>query len=212
MDLQEILNLSYADREKQKREMAKRGYNYDSMLSNGNTQIYYNPRENKLLNTVTGTHNLSDWGTDAYLAMGHLKDTTRYKEADRALKEAKRKYGVNNAIVAGHSLGGSIASQIASKNDKAFALDAGYTIGQKTRSYGGNHQNYRTSGDVVSLLSGNAKHMKTLENPHGSGLSQLARNVGAGLVHPLLGLQSTVSNVLKSHDINSVKDKIRVPV
>jgi hypothetical protein len=88
LDLKDVLKSSYKDKGKQKQELAKHGFFYDSMLSNANEQIYYNPKTNKLLNTVTGTHNVQDWGTDLYLSAGHLKDTNRYKEADRALKEA----------------------------------------------------------------------------------------------------------------------------
>ena len=156
------------------------GYYLDKKLSNHNQQVYYKPTEKKLLVSVAGTHNLSDWGTDAYLAVGKLKDTTRYKEADNILRAAKKKYNPTNTTVAGHSLGGAISSYIASKagGDKAITLDAGYTIGQKTRS---NTDAYRSRGDVVSIFGSNATRVKTLQN-------------------------QPTQNPLRAHDINNIRD------
>jgi hypothetical protein len=62
------------------------------MLSNHNQQVWCHPKEKKLLYNVAGTHNLNDVGTDAFLAMGKLKDTSRYKQAGRTLEEAKQIY------------------------------------------------------------------------------------------------------------------------
>ena len=165
--LYDALKSSYGD--KQSRDHLKQaGYNYDSMLSNHNQQVWYNPNDKKLLYNVAGTHNLADWGTDAYLLAGKLKDTNRYKEADNILKQAKLKYGPTNTTVTGHSLGSTIANQIASKGagDKVYALDGGFTFGQKITD-NKNFHNYRTAGDLVSLLSqnkNNVNNITTLRN------------------------------------------------
>lgn len=159
--LHDALKSSYGDK-KARQKLANAGYQYDSMLSNHNQQVYYHPKENKLLYNVAGTHNFGDVGTDVYLAMGKLKDTQRYKEASNKLEEAKRKYNINSATVTGHSLGGSIGQRIASKDDKFYGLDSGYTLGQKTRDRDGNHHHYRSEGDLVSALGANAKHMETV--------------------------------------------------
>jgi len=161
LDLYDVLKNSYASQNKQKEAFKKDGYLYDQKLSNHNEQVYYNPNNKKLLMSVAGTHNISDIGTDIYLAAGHLKDTNRYKEAQSVLQRAKQKYNISNATLAGHSLGG-LVQYIGSKNDKVYTLDKGATIGQKTRS---NETAYRTKGDVVSLLNANSTRMKTLSNP-----------------------------------------------
>ena len=137
------------------------GFVRDDALSNDDYQTYYNPESKKLIFSVSGTHNLRDVGTDLWLAFGGLKKTNRYKEADKALKQAKQKYGGAATSVVGHSLGGSIAQNIASKGDDIKTLDAGYTFGQRTRG-----EHYRTSGDVVSALGAGAKHTTTLADPH----------------------------------------------
>ena len=162
MDLHKVLKNSYASRKKQKKAFLKDGYRYDKFLSNDNEQVYYNPNNKKLLMSVAGTHNLSDFGTDIWLAGGLLKNTSRYKEAESTLKRAKQKYDVKNATISGHSLGGPISQYIASKGDQVYTLDKGATIGQKTRS---NEKAYRTSGDLISILNANSTRMKTLKNP-----------------------------------------------
>lgn len=161
IDLYDALKSSYGDK-KSKEKLSNAGYNYDSILSNHNQQVYYNPKENKLLYNVAGTHNLKDWGTDVYLAMGKLKDTNRYKEARRVLDDAKKKYNNADTTITAHSLGASIGSYIGDKNDKKYLYNAGYTIGQKTRSNNGNTTNLRTLTDPVSLLSLGAKNQKTI--------------------------------------------------
>ena len=92
--LHTVLKRSYASRDEQKKGFhdGVDDYDFDDSLSNDNQQVYYDKKKKKLLVSVAGTHNLKDVGTDVYLAMGHLKDTNRYKEADRILKEAKQKY------------------------------------------------------------------------------------------------------------------------
>ena len=165
--LYDALKSSYGDKQA-KDHLTQAGYKYDSMLSNHNQQVWYNPNEKKLLYNVAGTHNLTDWGTDAYLLAGKLKDTNRYKEADNILRQAKMKYGPANTTVTGHSLGSSIANQIASKGagDKVYALDGGFTFGQKITD-NKNFHNYRTAGDLVSLLSqskSNVNNITTLRN------------------------------------------------
>lgn len=86
LGFQEVLKNSYA----KKKAKNIKGYELDNELSNGNNQVYFNPTDKKLLYSVTGTHNLKDWGTDLYLATGHLKETNRYKEAKRTLESAKK--------------------------------------------------------------------------------------------------------------------------
>jgi hypothetical protein len=178
--LHEVLKLSYADREKQQQGLKNYGYNYDSRFSNDNHQAYYNPKKQKLLFSVTGTHNLKDVGTDAYLAAGKLKDTTRYQQADKALKEAKALYNPKKVSVAGHSLGGTISSYIAQPSDKVYTLDKGVTLGQ---GYRPNEKAYRTSGDLVSVLGVRNKNMVTLSN------------------------KNMFKNVLTNHNVNNIKDE-----
>ena len=188
LNLHDVLNNSYASRDKQKGAFKNQGYVFDSDLSDINQQVYYNPRDKKLLYSVKGTNPLSlkDLGTDAYLAMGKLKDTNRYKEAEKKLQLAKTRYNPKDVVVAGHSLGGSISQYIAGKNDKVYTLNKGATIGQKTRS---NENAFRTKGDAVSLMNANSTRMQTLKNPN---IITKIRPLDALLAH-------NVSNIKKNN-------------
>ena len=183
LNLKKVLKLSYDDNINNQQSIKKNGYNFDSKLSNKNEKVYYNPNQNKLLVSVAGTHNFKDVLTDAYLGAGKLKDTTRYKQAHKTIRDAKNKYNVESATLAGHSLGGSIVSYAGSKNDTIYTLDKGATIGTKTRS---REKAYRNKGDVVSLLSSNSKNMKTF------GKTDYLRN---GLI----------KGSLKAHDVKNIQ-------
>ena len=181
------------------------GYILDKGLSNDNQQTYYNPTNKKLLFNINGTHNLSDVITDGYLAVGHLKDTSRYKESHKALRDAKAKYGVQSSTVTGHSLGASIAGYIASKKDRVLTLDKGATIGQRVRN---NETAYRSSGDLVSALNANSKHAKTLSNSNGGSLLGTIGKVAVGLATGNFApIVSAGKDVLNSHNVDNIKDE-----
>ena len=153
VNLYDVLKSSFGNK-KNETKLINDGYIYDDKLSNGNNKVYYNPNQKKLIHTVKGTNPFSfdDIKTDVALAFGGLKNTDRYKDSKRILNQSKEKYKGYQTNVAGHSLGCSISSNIASKNDKVFALDEGKTFFQPTRSYAGNHQHFRSKQDVVSLF------------------------------------------------------------
>ena len=208
MDLNTILKSSYLNKEKQKHALSRYGYKYNSMLSDHDQQVYYNPNDRKLLNVVSGSHNLKDFVvTDVALALGHLKDTNRYKQAAQILKQAKHKYSPRETTVVGHSLGGSISSYIASKNDKEYDVNSGYTIGQKSRSRDGNHKHYRTTGDIVSLLGSNNPHVQTIDSGNSIKKNILASTAIAS-INPVLGAVNFVNNVVKSHKTEPSKETI----
>lgn len=165
--LYDTLRASYGD-EKGKKELVKEGYALDSMLSNRNNQVWVNKDDKKLLHTIKGTNpfSLKDIGTDIYLALGQLDKTDRYKDSKKILQNAKEKYDGFDVSVSGHSLGSSIGHKIAKKDDKFVGLNAGLSPFQPTRSHNGNHQNYRTRGDVVSIFGANSKNQKLLPNPY----------------------------------------------
>ena len=215
--LHKVLKRSYANKDEQRKGFHEDGddYDFDDGLSNDNQQVYYDKKKKKLLVSVAGTHNLKDVGTDVYLAMGHLKDTNRYKEAENVLNKAKVKYGVDSATVVGHSLGGGVSQYIASSKDKVYTLDKGATIGQKTRS---NENAYRTSGDAVSLLNANSTRMTTLKKPDykpktwigkiGNAIYNAPKTIiENGLNKATGGLYGVGKNALEAHDVDNIKDE-----
>ena len=180
LDFHDVLKNSYASKDQQEKAFKNKGYEYDKDLSNDNEQVYYNSGKKKLLYSIAGTHNLSDIGTDAYLAFGNLKGTNRYKEAEEVLRKAKDKYKPNETSIGAHSLGGAIGQYVAGKDDKVFTLDKGSTILQPTRD---NEKSYRTKGDLVSVLSSQNKNTTTFSNPN------------------------FFSNFWNAHDVDNIKNK-----
>jgi hypothetical protein len=186
--LYDALKTSYGN--KQSRDKIKNeGYVYDSMLSNKNNQVWINKNDKKIIQTIKGTNPLSlrDIGTDIYLGLGKLEQTNRYKESKNILNQAKQKYTGFNTTIAGHSLGASIGSRLANKNDKFYGLNEGVAPFQKTRSYDGNHQHIRTAGDAVSILGANSTHLKTIKN----------NNYNTGI--PIL-------NTFNAHNVSTIRN------
>ena len=179
----DVLKNSYAKPEQQKDFGKDQGYVFDDELSSGNQQVYYNPNNKKLMLSVAGTHNLNDVGTDVKLLFGGIRDTKRYKEASNVLDSAKNKYGVDNALLIGDSLGGSIVSKLGSNKDKIYSYNKGQTFGDTT---GSNENAYRSGGDLVSFLGS------------GSGI----KTIGSGSV-----LNNGLRDYMGAHKISNIKDE-----
>ena len=92
---------------------------------------------------------------------------------------------MQNAVVSGHSKGGLIANYISSKGDSVLSLDAAQSIGNKSQS---GSKNYRTNGDIVSLLGANKHNTINLSNPN--------KQTG-NIVH----------DILNAHDIKNIKNE-----
>ena len=180
----DVLNNGYKDKKKKSKNLG--GYVMDEQLSNKHYQTYYDPKDKKLLFNVTGTRpTAGDWLNNINLGLGiGFKQSKRYKEAHHELREAKKKYNVENATVTGHSKGGYIANHISSKNDKVITLDKATTFGGKSRE---GSKDYRTNGDVVSLLASTRHNTINLKNPN-----QTTGNIGY--------------DILKAHDIKNIKN------
>jgi len=165
ISLKTAIKSAYGDK-KSKQKILAEGYVKNKKLSNANQKVFYNKDTGNLLFNVAGSRTAKDFlYNDPMLAFGKLKSTNRYKEADRTLSKAKKIYNPSSTTVTGHSLGASVGANIASKKDKFLGFNAGYTISQPTRSNKGMHQQYRTKGDLVSVLGANARNIKTLEGP-----------------------------------------------
>jgi hypothetical protein len=189
MDLYTILRNTYDKPSNQKHALDKFGYAYYSNLSSNKFQTYFNYKSKTLLFTVKGTNvkSFSDLKTDVSLALGRLKNTKRYKDAKNGLEKARETLKPSHTIVAGHSMGGAIASYIARKTDKVYTLDKGATIGQKTRS---NETAYRVKGDAASAAISGSKNVTTLDKTNNSVLDYL------------VPFASTIS----SHNTSQIKD------
>jgi len=152
--LYDLLKAFYNDDKKNK--LKEYGFEFQTAYSSGKLQTFWNPDDKILLFSVRGTdpRSLTDLQTDISLGLGRLKQTKRYKDADNMLKKAKAYFKPSKTVVAGFSLGGAIASGIASSSDKVYTFNRGSTIGSKTRA---NEESYRVKGDLVSANLSGAK-------------------------------------------------------
>ena len=112
LSLHGTIKNSYASEKDQSKFGKDCGYEYDKDLSNDNQQVYYNPESNHLLMSVSGTHNVSDIGTDLKMMGSGIKSTDRYKQAEMTLGKAKAKYNPSSSTGIGHSLGGAVVSNL----------------------------------------------------------------------------------------------------
>ena len=136
-----------------------------------NTKIFYNPDQEehkKLLVTFRGSKRFSDFiPNDLLIATGGFTThSERYNQAKHKLHQAKEKYNTDQALLVGHSMGGSIGSAIGSDKDLIYTFNkgAGGLFNHNTHNKHNEHA-YRMGGDIVSLLGKyNTRKSKTFKN------------------------------------------------
>ena len=163
MTLYKALKIGYIrDEDKQQKILKKFGYALDKSLTTREHMTAFDPVSQKLLFVPIGTQPSSakDIWTDVNLAVGNLKNTSRYKSDKKAFNSALDKYDERSVVLAGDSLGGTIASGIGRSKDKIYTFNKGATIGAQTRK---NEESFRSQGDIVSALG---TGIKTVANPN----------------------------------------------
>jgi hypothetical protein len=152
VDFYDVINSSYEGNpgtERSLKRLSDAGYVKDAELSSHNQTVLHHPGTNTLLITYAGTHNLSDVGTDTHLLLrGTIKGTKRYEEGKDVYNRAKAKYNPQRTKVAGHSLGGKIARDVAEKNDLVYTYNKA-NVGDLNLA---NEMALRSMWDLPSLL------------------------------------------------------------
>ena len=83
ISLKTAIKSSYGDK-KSKQKILNEGYVKDKKLSSANQKVFYNKDTGNLLFNVTGSRSLKDFlVNDPMLAIGKLKSTNRYREAEK---------------------------------------------------------------------------------------------------------------------------------
>lgn len=161
-NLKNVLDSTYKSKSTSSDELKKSGYVFDNELSNINDRVYYRPDDKRLLISYRGTHNLlRDIPTDLSIFMNRLDKSKRYKEGKDTYNKAKEKYHTNATLV-GHSLGGSLASEIAEADDRVYTYNKG--IGHLMHKVKPNETAYRHILDPVSILSIGDTNTKSIGN------------------------------------------------
>ena len=101
------------------------GYKRDESLSGRRAQVYHNPTSNQTIVAHRGTQGLQDWLTDFKLAFfpSMYMQSTRYKHAKDIQNQTEAKYGKENIITTGHSLGAKLASDLGGKSKEIITYN-----------------------------------------------------------------------------------------
>jgi hypothetical protein len=153
-DTKDLLNASYS-----KKLNNINGFIIDKTLSGQRVQVYYNPNTNKAVVVHRGTADMSDWKTDLSMTLG-VKGK-RFSHAKKIQQQAEQKFGKENIITIGHSLGAKLAEQYGSDeiitlNKPTLPLDI-----LKNKKVKGNQTDIKTSRDPISILRGLQKGKKS---------------------------------------------------
>jgi hypothetical protein len=145
--LKDLLSNSYKDKDKQDAQI--NGLIRDDSLSGKRTQVYVNPLTNEATVSHRGTSGIHDVFTDVALSVGLLKNTKRYKHANKIQKQAEKKYDVTNTI--GHSLGAGIAEEVGKKS-KITTLNKPVGVHNVNKRVKKNQKDIKTSFDPISVF------------------------------------------------------------
>jgi hypothetical protein len=126
---------------------------------------YLDPSSHTLY--VKGTVNAQDWWDDftKVPAWGDLKDSFRYKDAERAYDFFTRKGEPIDRVV-GHSLGGSVALELQKNKAIDFSRTFGAPVLDPNPFHRGSVERIRHPLDPVSVLDRGAKWGPLMSYPH----------------------------------------------
>lgn len=155
-DLGDLLSNSYKSQQEASDNMNKKGYKYDSELSNMETKIFVDDENGEPVIVHRGTVRVKDWVDDAKLALGFGKTTQRVKDAQDINQKVKAKYNkpVHNV---GHSLGGFIAENSGGKGN-IITYNKGAGLGDLfTKKNSGRQLDIFADDDLVSTIARNTQ-------------------------------------------------------
>ena len=135
------------------------GYrSYPGAAYDENTQTLY----------VAGSDSWRSWYDDFrnIPAWGDLKDSERYKQAERAYEDLTRNQGKYVRRVVGHSLGGSVALELAKNKGIEVSRTFGAPVLDPNPFHRGNVERLRHPLDPVSVLDRGASWGSVMAYPH----------------------------------------------
>ena len=157
------------------------GYTIDPAFSDRNRTLYVDDKSGKAILAFRSTqlsdqhgHRWRDLGADALIALGLQDVSYRFRGARKATKQAIAKYGADNLVLTGHSLGGAQALYVhhrlyakpethafnpgvspidVARSKGIFGPDHVRSLFNKVPRFGDNAHTYITRGDIVSALA-----------------------------------------------------------
>jgi len=137
-------------------------YKLDKTLSNKNHSVLVHG-DGRTVVSFRGTKETSDIGTDLLLGLGVEKHSKRFQDSGEVVDQVIKKYGRDNLVLTGHSLGGSIAHTLGRERDlEVHAFNPGSavshvrdTLGTHLRGDARENKSflYSTGSDPISWLA-----------------------------------------------------------
>lgn len=174
-----VLNNGYQKNSKQKQNL-NGGFTRDDSLSGNRVQVYHNNETGKTIVNHRGTKGIHDVVTDGMYSVGLLKKTKRYKHSNKIQKQANEKYGRDNILTTGHSLGSVIAQDVSGKGE-VITFNKPVALHDRNKKIRDNQTDVRTKKDLISILRPLQKGNKATT------------------------LKSTTNNFLTEHSTNSLQ-------
>ena len=161
--LKSFLSGSYSKKKDQKHNIE--GYIRDDSLSGRRATVYHNPETGHAVVTPKGTQSIQDWGTNAMTAIGMASKTKRMKHVQKIQNEAAAKYGNQNILTTGHSLGAKLAEKVGQKSAEVITYNKPTTLENIGKRISHKQTDIRTHNDPVSFLAGTQRrqnHINTI--------------------------------------------------
>jgi hypothetical protein len=149
--LKDILTASYQPQREAEATLAKRGYKYDTELSNMENKVFFNPDTQQSHIAYRGSVRAKDWVGNIKLGLG-FEDPDIENRVSLAGK-VKEKYGTAPTTY-GHSRGSLVAEKAGDKyGGKTYTYNKAALPEDIFKKIRPEQTDYRKGGDVVSVLS-----------------------------------------------------------
>lgn len=156
-DLKELLKRSY-----NKTPSSFGDYILDKELSGQRGQVYWNEKMGKAVVVHRGTKGFQDMVTDLRYTLGD-KSSKRFKKAKDIQNKANAKYGKDNVITAGHSLGSVLGeTAVKDKDQELITLNKPVGLADIGKKISKRQTDIKTERDPVSILRGTQRGNKAM--------------------------------------------------
>jgi len=143
-----------------KKQSSYGDYHLDKELSGQRVQVYWNSKIGKAVVVHRGTAGVQDMITDVRYTFGD-KSGKRFKHSKNIQQLANEKYGADNVITLGHSLGSVLGeTAVKGKDQELITLNKPVGLADIGRTVPKNQTDVKTGLDPVSFLRGTQRGNK----------------------------------------------------
>jgi len=141
----------FLDRSYDSEQPVPGGYFIDPELSGKRVQVYNHPTKGAVV-VHRGTDGAQDMLTDAKIS-GGASGGKRVDHSQKIQRQAEAKYGPENTMTMGHSLGGWLAEEVAHPHSRVLTLNKAAVPSELGKKIKPNQTDIRSEHDAVSAMS-----------------------------------------------------------